>query len=91
MTTYSDKEIDKMVERLLCWVDDDLEAADKQAADMLTQLKIDRAFLHTRAEAAEKREAALREALEYARHLMWEYGFSENDLQPVRVALEAKP
>lgn len=27
------------------------------------------------------------EALEHAREKMWEYGFSENDLQPIRDAL----
>lgn len=27
------------------------------------------------------------EALEHARHLMWTYGFSENNLQPIRLAL----
>ena len=33
--------------------------------------------------------AAKDAALEHARELMWKYGFSENDLQPIRAALAA--
>lgn len=44
-----------------------------------------------RAEAAERERDELRDALKYAHDLMFEYGFSSNDLRPVLAALEAKP
>jgi len=37
--------------------------------------------------AVPSRDDVVREALEHAREKMWEYGFSEDDLQPIRDAL----
>lgn len=54
-----------------------------EAADEIERLRL--CEEHLKHQSVEIRQ--LREALEYARHEMWKYGFGENDLQPIRAAL----
>lgn len=65
-------------------------AGDSEIVRALSKHGFDRRLPENEREANRRLIAAAPDmlaALEHARHVMWEYGFSENDLQPIRAAI----